>query len=87
MIHTRKKRTYNLSAQVIATVHRLAERKVAPTQDAVVEMAINNLARRVREMEESKAWAQAARDPLFTAEMDRLDAEFQKADGETWPPA
>lgn len=87
MIHTRTKRTYNLSSQVIATVRRLAEHKVAPTQDAVVELAINNLARQIREADESEAWARAARDPLFNAEMGRLDAEFGKADRETWPPA
>lgn len=87
MIHTRMKRTYNLSSEVIATVRRLAERRVAPSQDAVVEMAITNLARRIRETEEAQAWAQAARDFLFNAETDRLDAEFMQADRETWPPA
>ena len=34
----------------------------------------------------AEAWAQAARDPLFAAEMRTLDAEFARADAETLPP-
>lgn len=87
MSGTRTKRTYNLPYETVQTVRRLAEHGVAASQDAVVERAIDDLARRIREAEEADAWARAAEDPLFTGEMRSLDAEFAVADAETWPPA
>lgn len=86
MPRTRAKRTYNLANETVQTVRRLAERGVADSQDAVVERAIEELARRIRESEEAEVWARAAEDPLFTGEMRSLDAEFAAADAETWPP-
>lgn len=87
MSGTRGKRTYNLPYETVRTVRRLAERGVAPSQDAVVELAIEELARRIREAEDAEAWTRAAEDPLFSGEMRSLDAEFAAADAETWPPA
>lgn len=86
MSGVRVKRTYNLPYETVQTVRRLAEHGVAASQDAVVERAIDDLARRIREAEEADAWARAAEDPLFTGEMRALDAEFATADAETWPP-
>ncbi len=83
----RVKRTYNLPAPAVSAVRELADRRIAPSQDAVVEMAINELVRRVREADEEEAWSRAADDPLFTGELARLDTEFGSADAETWPPA
>lgn len=79
------KRTYNLSRRTIETVQALAERKVAPTQDALVELAVDELARHVRESDESEAWAAAAVDPEFVAEADELDAAYGDTDPATWP--
>lgn len=81
------KRTYNLSRRTIETVQALAERKVAPSQDALVELAVDELARQVREADEADAWASAAADPEFTAEADELGATYRTADAETWPRA
>jgi hypothetical protein len=79
------KRTYNLSRRTIETVQALADRKVAPTQDALVELAVDELARHVREADEADAWAAAAADPAFAAEVDSLEAAYRDADPATWP--
>jgi hypothetical protein len=84
---TRIKRTYNLPEPVVHAVRELADKQVASSQDAVVELAIEELARRVREAEEGEAWSRAAHDPLYNAEVGRLEEEFDAADTETWPPA
>jgi hypothetical protein len=81
------KRTYNLSRHTIETVQALAERKVAPTQDALVELAVDELARHIQEIDEAEAWAGAAADPEFTAEATELEAAYRTADAETWPRA
>jgi hypothetical protein len=81
------KRTYNLSRRTIDTVQALAERKVAPTQDALVELAVDELARHIRETDEADAWAAAAADPEFVAEAQELEAAYDIADAETWPRA
>ncbi len=81
------KRTYNLSRRTIETVQALAERKVAPTQDALVELAVDELARHVRDADEADVWAAAAADPEFAAEAEDLEAAYRTADGETWPRA
>jgi hypothetical protein len=80
------KRTYNLSRRTIETVQALvADRGVAPTQDALVELAVDELARHVREVDEADAWAAAAVDPEFAAEVDELEAVYGDAAAETWP--
>jgi len=80
------KRTYNLSRRTIETVQTLvADHGVAPTQDALVELAIDELARHVREADEADAWAIAAADPEFAAEAAELEAAYRTADAETWP--
>ena len=81
------KRTYNLSRRTIETVQTLAERHLAPTQDALVELAVDELARHVREADEAYAWAEAAADPEFAAEAADLEAAYRAADAETWPRA
>jgi hypothetical protein len=82
------KRTYNLSRRTIATVQTLvAEHGIAPTQDALVELAVDELARHVREADEADAWASAASDPEFAGEVDTLEALYRTVDRETWPRA
>lgn len=82
------KRTYNLNRRTIETVQTLvADRGVAPTQDALGELAIDELARNVREADEGDAWAAAAADPEFAAEAAEIEAAYRTADAETWPRA
>ena len=73
----RVKRTYNLSANTVHRVREMAERYgVASSQDAVVELAIDELERRLRDAAEAAAWEQAASDPTFQAEVADLEKAF-----------
>ncbi len=82
----RVKRTYKLSTEAVETVRALAERKaVAATQDGVVEIAIHELARRVRDADNAERWADAANDPEFVAEVEGLAGGFGSDDRAAWP--
>lgn len=83
---TRVKRTYNLSPATVRRVRDMAERyRVAPSQDAVVELAVDELERRLVEESESAAWEAAASDPQFVAEAGELEAAYRTGDREAWP--
>lgn len=83
---SRVKRTYNLEAATVRRVREMAERYgVAASQDAVVELAVDELERRLRDEREAAAWEEAATDPGFKAEADELEAAYRSADRETWP--
>lgn len=80
------KRTYNLSPETVSAVRDLVERQhVAPSQDALVEMALMDFFMAIRHAQEAALFAQAAADPELAAESALLDAEFAGADRETWP--
>jgi hypothetical protein len=82
----RVKRTYNLAPATVRRVREMAERYgVAPSQDGVIELAVDELARRLRDEHESEAWEHAAGDAEFVAEADALEARYRSADRETWP--
>ena len=83
---TKEKRTYNLTAATVRAVRELAdEYHAAPTQDAVVELAVSELARRLRDEAESAAWEKAAADAAFRAEAQEIEDAYHGADRETWP--
>lgn len=83
---TKEKRTYNLNAATVRAVRELAdEYHAAPTQDAVVELAVSELARRLRDEAESAAWEAAATDGSFSAEAQEIEDAYRGADRETWP--
>ncbi|MGH2444965.1 MAG: hypothetical protein ACRDGD_02870 [Candidatus Limnocylindria bacterium] len=83
---TRVKRTYNLAPGTVKRVREMAERYgVAPSQDAVIELAVDELERRLREQQETDAWERAAADPSFGAEVEELAGAYGSADRETWP--
>lgn len=81
------KRTYNISQDAVATVKRLVEEEhLAPSQDALVEQAINDLARRVRDADDARLWQEAAADSDFQTESRQIDAEFSPDDLHAWEP-
>jgi len=82
---TRVKRTYNLSSTTVEKVKSLASHRLSISQDALVEMAVDDLARRLIEEDEAKLWAEAASDPEFVRETSELLAAYSRADRETWP--
>jgi len=62
----RTKRTYNLPERTVVAVRELAATYgLASTQDGVIELAVDELARRLREETEGERWAEAAGDPTF----------------------
>jgi hypothetical protein len=83
---TRTKRTYNLAPSTVRRVRELAERyHVAASQDGVIELAVDELARRLREEREAATWEAASADPAFRAEADDLELAYRSADRESWP--
>jgi predicted kinase len=85
-VATKEKRTYNLAPATVRAVRELAdEYHAAPTQDAVVELAVSELARRLRDEEEASAWEAAGADPSFTNEALEIENAYHSADRETWP--
>jgi hypothetical protein len=81
-VGTRVKRTYNLPAETVQHVRELAdEYGVAGSQDAVIELAVDELVRRLRETREAATWSTAGDD----AELDELAHAYEAADAETWP--
>ncbi len=86
MATPRVKRTYNLAPRTVRSVRELAETyEIASSQDAVVELAVDELERRVREERESATWEAAASDSAFLSEAGELEAAYRGADRETWP--
>jgi hypothetical protein len=82
----KQKRTYNLDPRTVRVVRELADAyRAAPTQDAVVELAVDELQRRLREAAEADVWAKAGRDREFLGEVTELEEAFATADRETWP--
>jgi len=83
---TKQKRTYNLVPRTVRAVRELAdEYHAAPTQDAVIELAVDELQRRLREAAEASAWEAAAGDTEFVGEVGEIEEAFASADRETWP--
>ena len=84
---SRTKRTYNLPERTVAAMRELAATYgVESTQDGVIELAVDELARRLRDDAEAQRWEDAASDPGFRAEVADLTAAYQATDHETWPP-
>jgi hypothetical protein len=82
----RTKRTYNLPERTVHAVRELAATYgVADTQDGVIELAVDELARQLRDEAEAARWTEAAADPAFRAEAAEVETAFAIADRETWP--
>jgi hypothetical protein len=80
------KRTYNLSEHTVRRVREISDRYgLARSQDAVVELAVDELERQLKYAEETGMWAAAADDPEFRDEVRELETSFRSADHETWP--
>jgi hypothetical protein len=86
LMTTKVKRTYNLEPATVRRVRELTETYgVAASQDAVIELAVDELDRRLRDAREADAWAAAAVDPDYRSEVADVSAAFAGADAETWP--
>lgn len=82
---SRLKRTYNLSEDTVRTIKMLVrDRGVAVTQDSLIEEAVAQLARMVRDRDEAALWERAGKDSAFRRESDDLDRAFARDDREAW---
>lgn len=80
----RTKRTYNLAEPTVRRVRELSETYgAAPTQDAVVDLAVERLYLELRERAEASRWSEAAADPDFGAETREIRNDLRYA--ESWP--
>jgi hypothetical protein len=80
----RAKRTYNLAEATVRRVRELSDLYgAAPTQDGVVDLAVERLYLERREQAEAERWAAAAEDPDFQREMRDVQRELRYA--ESWP--
>jgi hypothetical protein len=83
-MEARTKRTYRLSVRTQARVKELSVRyRVAGSQDAVVEVAVDRLYREIEAQNEAARWEEAGADPAFRAESAEIARLF--GDVETWP--
>ena len=79
----RSKRTYNLAERTVHRVRELAELYGAsPTQDGVVDLAVERLYLEHRDRAEADRWAAAA-DPDFQREVREVREDLRYA--EAWP--
>jgi hypothetical protein len=82
----RVKRTYNLAPDTVRRVREMAELYgVAHSQDGVIELAVDELERRLRDERDAEAWERAAVDPEYVAAAEAIEARYRIADRETWP--
>jgi hypothetical protein len=80
----RAKRTYNLSERTLRRVRELSEEYgAAPTQDGVVDLAVERLYLEHQERAEGERWAAAGEDQEFRAEIKEIERELRYA--ESWP--
>ena len=81
----RMKRSYNLSPAAIATVRNLVDvDHLATTEDAVVEYAIAELGRTVRDVRDTRLWSAAALDAELQAELAHVAVELPTDDPARW---
>ena len=57
--------------------------RIAASQDAVVELAVDRIYAEMRERDEAALWSGAAEDPAFQEEMSAIAADF--GDKDAWP--
>jgi hypothetical protein len=78
----RVKRTYSLREETVSRVRELAAR-YGTSQDALVDAAVERLDRAAREEAETAAWAAAAEDEAFGAEVRAIAEAFDEPG--RWP--
>ena len=78
----RTKRTYSLRPATVSRVRELAAR-YGSSQDAVVDRAVEELDRAVRDEAEANSWAEAAADLEFAGEAAQISVAFDEPG--RWP--
>ena len=80
-----KKATFQLHVSVLHGIRGAVEAGVAPSANALVEQAVEDKLRELRRSRVYAAYALAARDPEFLADMDRTTQAFEATVGDGLP--
>ncbi len=72
--------TYSLPADLVERVRSVVSDGAAPSYSAFVERALEEAVRQERERRLAEALGDAARDPLFLADIGEVDRDFEHAD-------
>ena len=80
---TQRKVTVSLSRELVGEVERLVDAGEAPSKSAFYEAALRQRVHEIRRRQRRLEMEQASRDPLFLADIEEVERDFQHADAET----
>ncbi len=75
--------TYSLPADVVVEVRSVVREGAAPSYSAFVERALRDAVRAARERLLAAEFDEAAADPLFLADVEHVERDFESADAES----
>lgn len=78
----KKKVTFSLDGDVVKEMKELVATRPEWSQNQFVEMALQSHISRLRMEKLSEDYRRASRDPLFLADVDRVERDFAEADVE-----
>ena len=81
-MNPRRKVTYSLPEELVEAITHVVREGAAPSYSAFVERALNEEVRRAREKILADAFADAAADPDFLADIDETMRSFRHVDDE-----
>ena len=81
---TKKKSTFYLSSELLAEIKEIAPAKGLRSQNALIEAILKNYIAEFKRDLLRKQYLEASRDPQFLADMNMVEAEFRRADAETF---
>jgi hypothetical protein len=77
-----KKATFQLHVSVLQAIKEAVDTGAAPSANALVEHAVRDMLREVRRSKVYAAYAKAAQDPAFLADMQGTTAAFEDTVGD-----
>jgi len=78
----KRKVTYSLPEELVATIAEVVRDGAAPSYSAFVEEALREGVRRAREQALARAFSEAAEDPSFLTDVDETMRAFRHVDHE-----
>jgi Arc/MetJ-type ribon-helix-helix transcriptional regulator len=79
----KRKVTYSLPEELVATIAEVVRDGAAPSYSAFVEEALREGVRNARERALARAFSEAAEDPSFLTDVDETMRAFRHVDRET----
>ena len=74
--------TYSLPEHLVESIRSVVSEGAAPSYSAFVEKALEEALRRERELRLARELAEAAKDPLFLADIADVTRDFEHTDAE-----